>query len=934
MIGRTKAAALRLLALAWVGACGDPGSVAVPVETAVPPPAADSAAEGVCGRTPQVRDALVAATERTSCADVTAADLASIFWLDLQGFDDPDAGPKITTLASVDFRGLTSLGSLLLRNNQLDSLPPGVWSGLSRLNTLDLAENRLAALPDGTFEGLSELWTLSLAGNLLTEIPAGSFAGLGRLTWLDLALNQVRTLPAGLFDDLGELQHLQLSGNLLEELPEGLFDDARLLLDLQLAANRLTSWPAAALQDLSGLEFLWIGGNRLRTVPTGALESLPALRYLDLSQNSIQSLSRGSFRGTPGLDLLWLGGNPGAPFPLTVELERVASNPAAPGSAQIQATLAEGAPFALRVPLTVAGGSLSTTEAVIAAGHAASEEVGVTNAPGSSLTVTASPPSFPADSCLQHECFNGFELTTGNPLVLVNPRTAKVSVPAVHLIQSTQSLDGRVPLVAGRRALLRVFAISDSANTFRPTARVTFFLDGRAVHEASLEPPPGGIPTGVAQSRLARSFNATIPGSVLQPGVEMVVEVDPEGALPLAPGSVRRIPEEGRAELDVHRARPLELTVVPVQYAWDANAVANAGVAELARELATGRSDEQLRFAHTLLPVAEVNVEVREPYFTEADTADWGGIALLEEVQLLRHVEAGGTEKHYHGIFAVPRFVHRDGFWGFLGVAFQPGYSGLTLSHGRDGAVHPELGQTLAHELGHNLSLGHAPCGNPTGVDPEFPYQSASIGAWGFEFAGPSWPARLIDPARHVDLMSYCRPYWISDYNFAKAMRFRAERAPPASGGRPVRSLLLWGGVRDGRLRLAPALAWNALPKLPARPGSYRLAGLGAGGAELFSMSFEPDALDHGGGRSFLFAVPFQAGWEAALQGVALQGPEGIATMEIEASRRLAVFTDRGVAGQAPLRIRGISRDWEGSLPAGLQAAGDVDVRFGWPGRR
>ena len=157
MIERTKAAALRLLALAWVGACGDPGGVAVPVETAGPPPAADSAAEGVCGRTPQVRDALVAATERTSCADVTAADLASIFWLDLQGLDDPDAGPKITTLASGDFRGLTSLGSLLLRNNQLDSLPPGIWSGLSRLNTLDLAENRLAALPAWTFEGLSEL---------------------------------------------------------------------------------------------------------------------------------------------------------------------------------------------------------------------------------------------------------------------------------------------------------------------------------------------------------------------------------------------------------------------------------------------------------------------------------------------------------------------------------------------------------------------------------------------------------------------------------------------------------------------------------------------------------------------------------------------------------------------------------------------------------
>lgn len=887
-----------LLALSWLAACGAPDAPVVPTVPAVPtdaqadplatvpPPTANSAATGVCGRTPQVHDALVAAANRPNCADVTAADLASVFWLDLSGGDDPAAEPQITALRSGDFQGLTSLESLLLRNNQLVALPPDLFSDLARLHTLDLAENQLVALPPGAFQSLSQLRTLSLAANRIASLPADIFAELRRLSSLDLALN-----------------------------------------------NHLERWPADALRGLPSLEQLWIGDNRLPALPSGALETLPALRYLDLSRNAIESLSPGSFRGASGLRLLWLAGNPGAPFHLTVKLERLPDpNPASPHEARIRAVLTEGAPFDLRIPLAAAGGSLSAAEATIPAGDAASPPVGVVGAPGSSLSVTALAPPPPSDGCMGTECFTGLELAAGDPLVLANPRAAKVLVPAVHLIQSTQSLDGEVPLVAGRRALLRVFATSDSANAFQPTARARFFLDGRVVHEAALTPPPAGIPTVLARGRLARTFNATIPGPVLQPGVEMAVELDPERALPLTPGSVRRIPAEGATPLNVRRARPLELTVVPIQYAWDANAHVNAAVAETARELATGRFDEGLRFARALLPVPEVNVRLREPYFTEADTSEWGAIALLEEIQLLRHLEADDQE-HYHGLLAVPRFVHREGFWGFLGVAFQPGYTGITVSHGRDGALHPELGQTLAHELGHNMSLGHAPCGGPAGVDEEFPYENASVGEWGFEFEGPGWPSRLVDPVRHADLMSYCRPYWISDYNVVKAMRFRAERAPLPQAQRPVRSLLLWGGVVDGRLRLEPALAWDARPKLPERPGDYRLTGLGAGGAELFSLSFEPDDLDHGGGRSFLFALPFEAAWGETLLGVALRGPEGVATVEIEASRRLAVFTYARSDDQGAPRIRGISRDWSGSLPDGLTVPGAVEVRFGWPSR-
>ena len=105
-------------------------------DTAVSVPAANSTGTGVCGRTPQVSDALVAATGRTKCADVTVADLETVFFLDLTGSDESAAAPKIAALRSGDFQGLTNLGALLLRANQIQVLPPDVFSGLSKLNTL------------------------------------------------------------------------------------------------------------------------------------------------------------------------------------------------------------------------------------------------------------------------------------------------------------------------------------------------------------------------------------------------------------------------------------------------------------------------------------------------------------------------------------------------------------------------------------------------------------------------------------------------------------------------------------------------------------------------------------------------------------------------------------------------------------------------------
>ncbi len=920
-----------------------------------------SAGKSVCLRNPVVGAALAASMSRADCSEVTASGLAGLTELVVGGGRQQDAGPNVPVLyklESADLMGLAGLSLLGLAYNSLTALPDDLFRGTPRLRNLSLSYNFLPELPAGVFDGLTELGTLDLGHNILSELPAGIFDQLSDLLYLFLGRNRLSSLPDGVFENLENLEYLSLPANQLSTLPEGQFRGLSNLSTLRLGSNPMPALPDGVFDGLSRLEELYLEGNGLAEVSSGAfrgapnirklflvqnqLTALPAdlfaefssLRELNLIANRLESLPDGIFENTGELDVLWLDSNPGSPFALAVELERTDNqNPLAPGPAEVVARLPLGAPYPIRISLAAPGGALSADSVLIEGGRTSSTAVTATNSPGSSLAIAATVPDVPATFCYGVPCYTGIETRAGPPLVLANPESANLNVEHAHLTQAVQDLDGRVPLVAGRRALLRVFATSDSANAFRPAARATFYRSGAAIRTVALEPPPAGVPAGVDQGSLGNSFNAVIPGDALRPGVEMVVELDPDGDLPLAPGSARRFPAQGRLSVDVRQPPAFDLTIVPVQWAWGVNAGVNARVLEYARGLDAAGAEE-MRYARALLPIAQANVTVREPYFTWADTTTAGGPGLLGEIDLLRHLDGAGGGQYYHGIFGSPRTVRAGGFWNFIGVATIGGRSALTMSHWENGAANHLASQTIAHEIGHNMTLRHAPCGEPDNVDPGFPYANASTGVWGYDFGVPGRRAgRLLDPRASFDMMSYCPPHWISDYNFTRAMTYLEDAGngqaatagfgDAAGGSREV--LLLWGGIRDGHLRVEPAFVWEAPVKLPRSPGAYRLEGLDAAGRALFSLAFSPDEIDHGG-RSFLFAIPYDQAWTTALDRIVLSGREGSKEVDVSASRKLAIFSDPATG-----RIRGIARDWQGDLPPEARSLSRTLVRSGLP---
>jgi Leucine-rich repeat (LRR) protein len=281
----------------------------------------------VCDRTPQVRDAIVAAAGRTSCQEVTDEDLAAIRHLRL-------SSEGITSLKSGDFGGMSGLQELFLHRNRLETLPSRVFEGLSALEELHLQSNDLGAFPAQVLD-LTTLKTLWLFGN---EFPPGplpvELSKLSNMEDLHLGNLNVTEIAAGTFNTMENLRRLDLRHNDLSELPEGVFEGLSSLSNLNLWSNRLTKLPTAA------------------------------------------------FRGTPGFRLLHLHDNRGSPFELTLAPRQVGASSSTESTLSVE--IAEAAPFDIEVPLrTSADGSLSSSSVTIQAGATVSGQVVVKRVSGS-----------------------------------------------------------------------------------------------------------------------------------------------------------------------------------------------------------------------------------------------------------------------------------------------------------------------------------------------------------------------------------------------------------------------------------------------------------------------------------------------------------------------------------------------------------------------
>ncbi|MBD3220232.1 hypothetical protein GF314_03240 [bacterium] len=426
-----------------------------------------------------------------------------------------------------------------------------------------------------------------------------------------------------------------------------------------------------------------------------------------------------------------------------------------------------------------------------------------------------------------------------------------LSVAAVELTQAVQREDGGVPMIAGRDGYLRIYGVASEANDAAPPVRVDWYEDGTFLR-SDLVPASGtSTPTGVRRFDPTSSWNLPVAGELMTAGISYRVTIDPDGDVPEALESNNRYPDEGLADVDVVTRPALGVRLIPVLQS------ANG----LQGDVTAANADDYVRATRLLMPVPSVDVDVRAVYTTSAPPLQanngngaWGQI--LSEILGLRQAEDHGG-RHYYGV------VRCDYGSGIAGLGRLPGY--VAMGWDAPGSRH----EVCAHELGHNLGLYHAPCGGPDAVDPDYPHAGGLIGAWGLDVTS----GEVKDPSVHHDLMSYCRPKWISDYMYEQVLGTWDGK----SAGSPVRRpcLLVWGHVTGGVLELSPALVVDAVPSRPEDAGPWHLTVRDASGRPVVATSFAlPEIGDlPAGDGAFAWTIPMPPQKATSLATVEVSGP-------------------------------------------------------------
>ena len=740
------------------------------------------------------------------------------------------------------------------RNGWLTEAPLRRWSGVEvdaqgRVVGLDLAWADLSGAIPPELGGLSNLGYLHLGGNDLAGAIPPELGNLANLESLHLYSN---ALSGAIPLELGDLANLK---------------------SLHLYSNALSGAIPPELGDLANLERMHLGYNGLSGAIPPELGGLSNLWSLSLDGNGLSGAIPPELGGLSNLASLHLGGNDlaGAIPPELGDL------------ADLERMLLGQNSLSGPIPPTF-GGLASLTELELShnAGLAGAMPAGLRNLALESLVASGT------ELCVPREpAFEEWLATIPRRRIAVCGEP-----PVAYLVQAVQSRAHPVPLVAGEDALLRVFVTAAMETTEGITeVRARFYLNGTERHMADIPGSSTPIPTEIDEGDLATSANAEIPGRIVRPGLEMVVEIDPDGVLDASLGVPKRIPQEGRLAIEVREMPVLDLTVIP--FLW--NSDPDSAIIGLVEDMAADPEGHALlEDTHVLLPVAGLDVTARAPVASTSNNI----YDLLPQTEAIRVLEGGGG--HYIGMMS------GDVTGSIRGIADLGGRSIFSV---------PRSG-VIAHELGHNMGLRHAPCGAVSILDPSFPYPDGTIGGWGYDFRR----GRLV-PAARWDHMSYCDPTWTSDYHFTNALSHRLDdegASAAALAAATVRSLLLWGGVdTTGTPFLNPAFVADAPPALPDSAGDYTVTGRDASGRELFSFSFPmPVALsEEAEVSSFVFALPAQPGWSDALASVTLSGPAGTATLDGDSDIPMAILRDPRTG-----QVRGILRD----PPAANEAAADA----------
>ena len=391
----------------------------------------------------------------------------------------------------------------------------------------------------------------------------------------------------------------------------------------------------------------------------------------------------------------------------------------------------------------------------------------------------------------------------GEKLIKLDEVGAAPAQPALQSLDLSQITISAMPLlVAERDGLLRLHVTAAQSPALLPKFQLDLQLNGnnRLLDAAA----PKKLPASKVHRSLLDAYQAVIPASFMKPGLQIKVLEDGQLVRTYAP--------------QFAPVRPLAIRIVPLQHGDkvatlpDSNAVKSV--------------------IKAYWPFSQIEVRSRMPYRITSESTDRVTGNTLAELSDLHNIE--GEKVYYYGYFK----QELSGTFAGLGYLKHPVAIGIDA----------DTRDVLAHEIGHNFGREHVNCGNPEYIDSAYPYPTQSMGSVGLD----ATLTGIKSPDDYADLMSYCDPSHVSDYNVAAVQEFINEN-PPAAFVTPAQvavqaqssgsALYLAGTLQGSSVQVRTLVPLSRAPRSEAASG-YSIRVLNAQGS-WFEFNLQLLQVDH-----------------------------------------------------------------------------------------
>jgi hypothetical protein len=419
-----------------------------------------------------------------------------------------------------------------------------------------------------------------------------------------------------------------------------------------------------------------------------------------------------------------------------------------------------------------------------------------------------------------------------------------VAITTMNGGSQVQPASRNADLVPGRDTLFRVFvSLGSGWDTRELSARVTV-VNGPASDEYYAKRTVSSAST---VSSMSSTFQVLVPAKKIGVSTSYHVELVECGTPPGDAVATPRFPTTGDVALGVRDHGPLKVRILPI--------LSNSRVPDTSQAALGPYRDILL----AMFPLSNVEITVGAQ-MTAPYPVDW--IDTVDAVRARRDQDQPPDDVYYYGLIAPTNTFYEfcyNGCTAGIGYVLPSVTDVMHRAAMGIGFVDPQSYSTFAHELGHNHGREHGPCvwqgGTIDGVDPDYPYQGALLGVWGYDHRSRT----TIDPNATTDLMAYCDPRWISDYTYDGI----ANRIAAVNG-----SKIYVNPNARGRFRVllsdAKGLRWGATPRREVAPSGRAESAdvLDANGNVLEQVVVHRMNVSLPGAQSILVPEP-RRGWAA-----------------------------------------------------------------------